>query len=37
MCDFFLVRDAVKRAGGISASVDSKTERKKRFDDLFDK
>lgn len=36
MCDFFLVRDAVKRAGGISASVDSKTERKKRFDDLFE-
>ena len=36
MCDFFQMRDAVKRPGGISASFDSKDERKKRFNDLFD-
>ena len=35
-CDMFQVRDAVKRPGGIRSSVDSKEERKKKFDDLFD-
>jgi hypothetical protein len=34
-CDWFQMRDAVKRSGGISSQVDSKEERKKRFDDLF--
>ena len=35
-CDFFQMRDAVKRPGGISASRDSKEVHKKKFDDLFD-
>jgi hypothetical protein len=35
-CDFFQMRDAVKGPGGISAATDSKDDRQKRFDDLFD-
>ncbi len=35
-CDFFHMRDAVKTAGGISHQRDSKEDRKKKFDDLFD-
>ena len=34
-CDWFQVRQMVKRAGGIKSASDSKDERKKRFDDLF--
>ncbi|MBD3332978.1 hypothetical protein GF356_09005 [candidate division GN15 bacterium] len=35
-CDFFQMRQAVKGPGGIRGGGDSKDERKKRFDDLFD-
>ena len=35
-CDFFQVRDAIKRPGGIRKSMDSKDDRKKHFDDLFE-
>jgi hypothetical protein len=34
-CDFFQVREAYKKAGGISHQTDTKDERKKKFDDLF--
>ena len=34
-CDYFQMRDAVKRPGGISSQQDSKESRKRRFDDLF--
>ncbi|HWR81726.1 MAG TPA: hypothetical protein VN285_00330 [Candidatus Deferrimicrobium sp.] len=34
-CDFFQMRAAVKRPGGITAHVDSKDARRKKFDDLF--
>jgi len=34
-CDWFQVREAVKGPGGITKAADSKGERKKRFDDLF--
>ena len=35
-CDFFQVRNVIKRPGGISTHTDTKDDRKKRFDDLFD-
>lgn len=35
-CDFFQMRNVVKRPGGISTQTDPKDERKKRFDDLFE-
>ena len=34
-CDFFQMRDAVKRPGGIHQGQDHKDDRKKGFDDLF--
>jgi hypothetical protein len=35
-CDFFQMRTAMKRPGGVStATRDNKSERKDRFDDLF--
>ena len=34
-CDWFLPREAVKGAGGVHGDMDSKSDRKKRFDDLF--
>ncbi len=34
-CDYFQMRDAVKRPGGIHAPTNSKEDLKKRFDDLF--
>ncbi|MFZ5981237.1 MAG: hypothetical protein ACOYVF_11460 [Candidatus Zixiibacteriota bacterium] len=34
-CEFFQMRNVVKRPGGISHQTDNKEERKKRFDDLF--
>ena len=34
-CDWFQMRNVVKRPGGISTQVDHKEVRKKRFDDLF--
>jgi hypothetical protein len=36
LCDSFQMRDAIKRPGSVSASIDPKEVRKKRFDDLFD-
>lgn len=35
-CDFFQLRDRVKRPGGMAQAADSKDELKKKFDDLFD-
>jgi len=35
-CDFFQMRNVVKRPGGISTQTDPKDEKKKRFDDLFE-
>ena len=35
-CGFFQMRDVVKRPGGITTQTDSKDERRKRFDDLFE-
>ena len=34
-CDFFQMRDVFKRPGGITTETESKDERKKNFDDLF--
>jgi len=34
-CDFFQMRNVVKKPGGISTQTDSKDDRKKKFDDLF--
>ena len=34
-CEFFQMRNVVKRPGGISTQADSKDDRKKAFDDLF--
>lgn len=34
-CDFFQVRIAFKKAGGVSYQADSKDDHKKNFDDLF--
>lgn len=34
-CEFFQMRDVVKRPGGISTQTDSKDSRKQAFDDLF--
>lgn len=35
-CDFYQMRTAMKRPGGVStATRDNKSERKDRFDDLF--
>ena len=34
-CDYFQMRDVVKRPGGIRSSDDSKDDRKSSFDDLF--
>ena len=34
-CDFFQMRNVVKRPGGISVQKDTKEDRKKKFDDLF--
>ena len=34
-CDFFQMRNVVKKPGGISSQQDSKEDRKKKFDDLF--
>jgi hypothetical protein len=34
-CDYFQMRDVVKRPGGIRSSDDSKDDRKSGFDDLF--
>ncbi|MEE8149455.1 MAG: hypothetical protein V3T75_03275 [candidate division Zixibacteria bacterium] len=35
-CDFFQVRIAFKRQGGVSYQDNTKDERKKNFDDLFE-
>ncbi|MCH8027503.1 MAG: hypothetical protein IID63_05205 [candidate division Zixibacteria bacterium] len=35
-CDFFQARIAFKKQGGVSYQTDSKDERKKNFDDLFE-
>jgi len=36
MCDFFQMRTAIKRSGGVSTHTpDSKDARRKKFDDLF--
>ena len=35
LCDYFQMRNVVKRPGGISANQESKGSRKDRFDDLF--
>lgn len=35
-CGWFQMRAVVKRPGGITSPLDSKDNRKKRFDDLFD-
>jgi hypothetical protein len=36
-CDWFQMRTAVKRPGGITTEhTDSKDNRRKRFDDLFE-
>ncbi|MFH1375001.1 MAG: hypothetical protein ABII79_14550 [bacterium] len=35
-CDFFQMRNVVKRPGGISAQQDKKDVRRQKFDDLFD-
>jgi hypothetical protein len=35
LCDFFQMRDVIKRPGGISANQDSKRSSRDRFDDLF--
>ena len=35
-CDYFQVRIAFKRKGGVSYQDDTKDERKKGFDDLFE-
>jgi len=34
-CEFFQMRNVIKRPGGISTQNDDKGDRKKRFDDLF--
>jgi len=34
-CDYFQVRAAVQSGGRIIRNLDSKEEKKKRFDDLF--
>ena len=34
-CDFFQMRNVMKRPGSISTQTDTKEDRKKRFDDLF--
>jgi len=34
-CDYFQMRDRIKRPGGVSSQHDPKEERKKGFDDLF--
>ena len=35
LCDFFQMRDAIKRPGGVSHQTDDKAERRQKFDDLF--
>ncbi len=35
-CDYFRMRDAVKRPGGTKAKINNKDDRKKKFDDLFE-
>ncbi len=35
-CDFFQMRDVFKRAGGVRSAEESKDDRRKRFDDLFE-
>lgn len=35
-CDFFQMRNVVKGPGGIKTEANSKDDRKKRFDDLFE-
>ena len=35
-CDFFQMRDVVKRPGGITTQTESNDDRQKRFDDLFE-
>ncbi len=35
-CDFFQMRNVVKKPGGVSTQTESKEDRKKAFDDLFD-
>jgi hypothetical protein len=35
-CDFFQMRNVMKRPGGISTQTDTKEDRKKKFDDLFE-
>ncbi|MDD3732261.1 MAG: hypothetical protein PHU88_07810 [candidate division Zixibacteria bacterium] len=34
-CEFFQMRNVMKRPGGISTQSDTKEARKKKFDDLF--
>jgi hypothetical protein len=35
-CDFFQMRQVMKTAGGVSTKVETKEDRRKRFDDLFE-
>lgn len=35
-CDFFQMRQVMKTAGGVVTKTDSKDDRQKRFDDLFE-
>jgi len=35
-CDFFQMRNVIKGPGGISTQTDSKDDRRKGFDDLFE-